>query len=142
MLLPTREISGSATPSESTRSRIRSRAFCITSGAVPGGPDRTTETPPTRSRPRRGRTLARNPPSTATTSAMTKTSEATRRPVPFIPDSLPSQQRCSVDGELELAVKPLGRSPAHDHPREEDLEVLHHVADLRVDRELERHGPG
>src|SRR6266516_4624803 len=140
MLLPTSEISGSATPRASTRSRIRSRAFSITVGSVPGGPDRTTETPPTRSSPRSGRTPVTNPPMAARTSAATRTMDAVSLPVPFI--SLPLQQRRSVDGELEPAVQPFGRPAAHHHPLEEDLEILHHVADLRVDRELERHGSG
>src|SRR5437867_7328105 len=140
MLLPASEISGSATPRASTRSRIRSSAFCITSGSVPGGPARTTETPPTRSRPSSGRIPPRNPPRAAMTSAPTRAIEATRRPVPFM--SRPLQQGRSVDGQLELAFQPLGGPTAHHHAGEEDLEVLHHVADLRVDGELERHRSG
>src|SRR6266508_2231195 len=140
MLLPTSEISGSATPRASTRSRIRSSAFSITLGSFLGEHAGTTETPPTRSSPRSGRTPVTNPPIAARTSAATRTMDAVSLAVPFI--SLPLQQGCSVDGELEPAVEPLGRPAAHHHPLEEDLEILHHVADLRVDRELERHGSG
>src|SRR5207247_2176242 len=139
-LPPTRLMSGSATPRASTRSRIRSRAFSITPLSVRAGACSTTERPPSRSRPSRGRVLVRNPATLAPTKRATTTSEAVNPRFLIAPRAL--EEGRPVDGELELAVQPLGSAPTHHHSLQEDLEVLHDMADLGVDRKLQRYRSG
>src|SRR6266540_4295723 len=142
---PTRLMSGSATPRASTRSLIRSSALSITPLSVPLGACSTTERPPSRSRPRRGRVFVRKPATLAPTRRATTTRDAVspRFLMPNVPSPIPAlEESRSVDGELELAVQPLGSAPAHHHALQEDLEVLHDVADLGVDRKLQRYRSG
>src|SRR6266496_148852 len=140
-LPPTRLMSGSATPSASTRSRIRSSALSMTPLSVFFGASSTTDSPPSRSRPRSGRVFVTKPTMLAPTSRPMTTSE-TISPRVLTARAPSLQQGCPVDGELELTFETLGGAPAHHHPLQEDLEVLHDVADLGVDRELQGYGPG
>src|SRR6266542_2520327 len=142
---PTRLMSGSATPRPTTRSLIRSSALSITPLSVPLGACSKAERPPSRSRPRRGRVFVRKPATLAPTRRATTTRDAVspRFLMPNVPSPIPAlEESRSVDGELELAVQPLGSAPAHHHALQEDLEVLHDVADLGVDRKLQRYRSG
>src|SRR5437867_8365858 len=134
-------MSGSATPTASTRSRIRSSAFCMTALSVFAGAARTTDTPPVRSSPSSGRVPVTNPTSAASTSVDTTRMETIRGRLLFI-SVRHLQELRAVDVQLELAIEPFRSAPAHDHAIQEDLEVLHDVADLSVDGEFEGDGSG
>src|SRR6266496_670586 len=136
-LLPISEMSGSATPRASTRSLMRSRAFCITALSVLAGAARTTETPPVRSSPSNGRVPVKKPATAKRTRTETTTMETIRRRPVFMSRPHGLQDLRPVDVQLELAFQSLCSSPAHDHAVQEDLEVLHDVADVGIDRELE-----
>src|SRR5689334_5931621 len=49
-----------------------------------------------------------------------------------------SPQAVAVDLEAERGPQELGRLPRCEHAGHEDLEVLHHVRDVGIDRELQR----
>src|SRR5918996_582408 len=147
---PCRAMSGSATPRASTRSRITSTvwsSFASSTSPWPGAGMRMVLTPPCRSRPSWGcQPSTRMVPHMAPTTTKNATN-ATVRLLLLMSRDLPL--RCLsfeqvllehgyvVDGDLEGAVQGACGAAAHHHPLEEDLEVLEHLADLRVDRKLE-----
>src|SRR5438094_189459 len=48
-----------------------------------------------------------------------------------------SRQPVPVDGQAERGAEILGRLARGHHPRHKDLEVLHHLGDAGVDRQLQ-----
>src|SRR5262245_62671858 len=121
-----------------------SSAWFMTASGVPSGADRITDTPPSRSRPSTGFVPLTHSATDPTARATTNTSEIHRLRCFFFTanSSRRSCQLRAVDEQLELAVQHLGREPTQLHAPEEDLEVLHDLADLGVDRQLEAHGLG
>src|SRR6185295_14111327 len=142
IVFPVTNSSGSAVPNASIRFRMFSRAWFITVSGVPSGAERMTDTPPSRSRPSTGRVPVRNSATEPRASRPTRTIETQNDRCFFFIGILPprSCELGAVDQEFEPAVQHLGREAAQLHPAEEDLEVLHDLADLRVDRQLEAHG--
>src|SRR5512132_1018284 len=142
IVLPVTNRSGSAVPNASIRFRMFSSAWFITVSGVPSGADRITDTPPSRSRPRTGRVPVTNRAIAPRARSPTSTSETQNDRCFFFIGVLPprSCELGAVDQEFEPAVQHLGREAAQLHASEEDLEVLHDLADLRVDDQLEAHG--
>src|SRR4029453_11936874 len=105
------------------------------------GAARPTETPPVRSSPSSGRVPVTRPANVSSTRMNTIAMEAIKGRLLCISVGH-LQERRAVDVQLELAVQLFGGTPAHDHAVQEDLEILHDIADLGVDGELERDGPG
>src|SRR5215211_5964324 len=142
IVLPVTNSSGSAVPNASIRPRMFSRAWFITVSGVPSGADRITDTPPSRSRPRTGRVPVANSAIEPRVSTPTSVSDIQSDRCFFFIRILPprSCELGAVDQEFEPAVQHLGREAAQLHAAQEDLEVLHDLADLRVDRQLEAHG--
>ena len=88
MFVPETKSCGSAVPNASMRLRMFSRAWSITACGVPSGACRITETPPSRSRPRTGRTPATYDTTEATMSAPTNTRDTHKPRLRFTPAPL------------------------------------------------------
>src|SRR4029450_1691096 len=142
IVLPVTNRSGSAVPNASIRLRMFSNAWFITLSGVPSGADRITDTPPPRPGPRTGRVPGANRAIEPRARSPTTTSETQSDRCFFLIGILPprSCELGAVDQEFEPAIQHLGREAAQLHAPKEDLEVLHDLADLRVDRQLEAHG--
>src|SRR6056297_2658841 len=98
-----------------------------------------TETPPSRSRPRRGVVPANRETASAPTINRETSSEAMSG-LRFTTGPGGSAEVVAVGGHAELAPEGAGRAAAHDHAVEEDLEVLDDAGPFRVQLELERDG--